>query len=102
MSSAVSAPIKPVATIFCSAGSVILTSLCRSGVVRCVYRVLAEHDDQADEGKSTKTIRAAKESDWTTAMAYIRTHETKRRARGKPVRPTRWCTARKSAPTTAA
>ena len=35
MSSAVSGPIKPVATIFCSAGSVILTSLCRSGVVRC-------------------------------------------------------------------
>jgi DNA invertase Pin-like site-specific DNA recombinase len=44
-----------------ASGEPVSTIAATLGVSRAtVYRVLAEHDDQADEGKSTKTIRAQK------------------------------------------
>jgi hypothetical protein len=58
-----------------------------------VYRVLAEQDDDSKQTVETAATRIKprkpvrhRRTDRTTAMAYIRTHETKQRARGKPVK----------------
>ena len=77
-----------------ASGEPVSTIAATLGVSRAtVYRVLGEQDD---DSRATERPRAQGANQRkpvqhqtisrTTAMAYIRTHETKQRARGKPVK----------------
>ena len=77
-----------------ASGEPVSTIAATLGVSRAtVYRVLAEQDDDSRATKQTPAQGAKQRKPVqhqtitrTTTMAYIRTHETKQRARGKTVK----------------